>query len=81
MLQMPVDGTIKEALSRKLLDIERLFDSDVFSYYGPILDGNENIVLNIIEDLANDPNKKNKRHAMAVISGKMVVNPPCHGGY
>jgi hypothetical protein len=69
MLQMPVDGTIKEALSRKLLDIERLFDSDVFSYYGPILDGNENIVLNIIEDLANDPNKKNKLLVVLTTTG------------
>ena len=33
--------------------------NDMLCYYGPVLDGNENVLLNIVEDLANDPNKRN----------------------
>ncbi len=33
--------------------------NDMLCYYGPILDGNENVLLNIVEDLAIDPNKRN----------------------
>ena len=52
-MKPPVDSSIQSLLELKLLAIEDYFVSDVFTYYGPIVDGNENIVLDIIENLYN----------------------------
>lgn len=54
-----VDNTVQELLKKKLVEIETYFNTDVLSYFGPIIDGNENTLLNIVEELINDPNKKN----------------------
>jgi len=55
-----VDKTVQDLLISKLKDIESHFGCDAISYFGSIVDGNENSVLNIIEELVNDPNKKDK---------------------
>lgn len=55
-----VHSTIKNLLNNKLAAIESHFNADVFSYYGAIMDGNENAILDLIEELANDPNKKDR---------------------
>ena len=54
-----LDATVRIFLQAKLEELEKELDSDMLCYYGPILDGNENVLLNIVEDLANDPNKRN----------------------
>ena len=53
-----LDATVRTFLQSKLEELEKEINSDMLCYYGPILDGNENVLLNIVEDLANDPNKK-----------------------
>lgn len=53
-----VDTLIQELLTEKLIAIENHFNCDALVYYGPILDGNENSILKIVEDIATDPNKK-----------------------
>ena len=43
-----VDKTVQDLLISKLKDIESHFGCDAISYFGSIVDGNENSVLNII---------------------------------
>ena len=68
-----VNTSIQELLSEKLLEIEKHFDIDVFNYYGPIVDGNENTVLDIIEDLAQDSNKRDKLLVVLTTGGGSAV--------
>lgn len=72
-MKAPVDTSIQKLLAEKLIDIETEFESDVLTYFGPILDGNENIVLDIIEDLATDPNKKDKLLVVLTTSGGSAI--------
>ncbi len=46
-----VDKTVQDLLISKLKEIEKHFDCDAISYFGSIVDGNENNLLNIIEEL------------------------------
>lgn len=52
-----VDQAIQKLLHEKLLQLEKVFDSDVLVYSGSIIDGNESSLLKIVEDLAEDENK------------------------
>ncbi|MBR4156808.1 MAG: serine dehydrogenasease [Bacteroidales bacterium] len=54
-----VDKALKEMISNALLELEDIANSDVLCYSGPIIDGNENIFLDIIEELADSPDKRN----------------------
>lgn len=72
-MKPPVDTSIQKLLGEKLTDIELQFQSDVLTYYGPILDGNENIVLDIIEDLATDPDKKEKLLVILTTTGGSAI--------
>ncbi|NOX47439.1 MAG: serine dehydrogenasease [Chlorobi bacterium] len=72
-MKPPVDTSIKELLQKKLLKIENYFNADVFSYYGPIIDGNENIVLDIIENIAIDKNKKEKLIVLLTTAGGSAI--------
>lgn len=53
-----VDKALKEMIFNALLELEDVANSDVLCYSGPIIDGNENIFLDIIEELANSPDKR-----------------------
>jgi Serine dehydrogenase proteinase len=68
-----VDSHIKTLLNESLAKLEEHFDSDFFVYFGPIVDGNENAVLQIIEDLANDENKKDKIYIILTTTGGSAV--------
>jgi hypothetical protein len=72
-MKLPVDTSIQNLLGEKLRDIEIQFQSDVLTYYGPIVDGNENIVLDIIEDLASDPDKKEKLLVILTTTGGSAI--------
>jgi hypothetical protein len=50
-----VNDTIKALLTSKLKELETELKADVISYSGPIVDGNENSLLKIIEDLIVEP--------------------------
>ena len=54
----PIDIAIKNMLNEALAELENVLNSDVLCYFGPIANGNENMMLQIVEDLAQDPNKK-----------------------
>lgn len=57
-MELPVDKALKELLHSTLIDLENQIECDVLTYYGPIVDGNENLLLDIVEDLAKDLHKK-----------------------
>ena len=60
-MQLNVHSAIKELLNQKLENIEtHLADADVFSYWGNIVNGIENHIVALIEELANEPNRKNR---------------------
>ena len=64
-----VDYNVQKHLITSLEKIERYFDCDILSYFGPIVDGYENILLNIIEQLVNDPNRKDKLFVVLTTGG------------
>ena len=72
-MKPPVDHSIQKLLNEKLLEIEKYFEADVLAYYGPIVDGNEKIVLDIIEDLANDEDKRGKLLVVLTTTGGSAI--------
>lgn len=68
-----VNSTIRGLLEEKLLKIEQYFKADVFSYYGNIIDGLENDIRNIIEELAQDPNKKDRLVVILTTMGGSAI--------
>ncbi|WP_312751293.1 SDH family Clp fold serine proteinase [Epilithonimonas hominis] len=68
-----VDLSIHQLLQEKLSQLEKYFDADFFVYYGPIVDGNENSVLRIIEDLASDSDKKDKIFIILTTNGGSAI--------
>ncbi|PWV53472.1 serine dehydrogenasease [Chitinophaga sp. S165] len=68
-----VNSTIRGLLEEKLLKIEQYFKADVFCYYGNIIDGLENDIRNIIEELAQDPGKKDKLVVILTTMGGSAI--------
>ena len=46
-----INEAMKDLLDSTLCSIEKKLDCDVLTYYGPIVEGNENVLLEIIEEL------------------------------
>lgn len=65
----PIDNAVKELLGQSLSKIETALNSDVLCYFGPIVDGNENFFLQIVEDLAQEPNKKEQLAIILTTTG------------
>lgn len=63
------DSLIKKELNRQLEQLENHFKADFLTYYGPIQGGLENVFLKLIEDLAADPNKRNRLCIMLTTGG------------
>lgn len=55
-----LDDKIHSLLNEKLTDLERHFDADFLTYFGPFTPGGENFFLKLVEDLASDKDKKDK---------------------
>lgn len=64
-----VNDTIQDLLTEKLKALEVELNADVLSYSGPIVDGNENHLLKIIEDLIAEPAKKDSLFIILTTSG------------
>ena len=69
VMNNPRDSAVKELLNQSLAKIETLLNSDVLCYFGPIADGNENFILQIVEDLAQDKNKKEQLAIVLTTTG------------
>lgn len=63
-MELPVNKALKELLNETLDKLEKTIECDILTYYGPIVDGNENVLLDIVEELAKS---ENKREQLAVI--------------
>ncbi|WP_308744720.1 serine dehydrogenasease [uncultured Bacteroides sp.] len=68
-MEPPVNKALKALLNSTLAELESKIDSDVLTYYGPIVDGNENVLLDIVEDLAKDVNKKEQLAIVLTTTG------------
>ena len=44
----PIDKAIKDMLNEALAELENVLNSDVLCYFGPIANGNENMMLQIV---------------------------------
>lgn len=64
-----VDKTVQNLLKSKLKELEENFKGDVLAYFGPIIDGNENTLLQIVEELVNDPEKKESIYVILTTGG------------
>jgi len=65
----PIDNSVKELLQKGLEDLEKFLEGDLLTYFGTIVDGNENMFLNIVEDLAKDADKKEKIYVILTTGG------------
>jgi len=72
-MEQPINEAIKKLLNEKILDLETALNSDVLAYYGSIVDGNENELLDIIEDLSKDSNKKDQLAVLLTTNGGSAV--------
>lgn len=66
----PVTNTIKESLKEKLIELSEVLDGDVFTYYGIIVDGYENQILKLIEDITD---KKDKIFVVLTTGGGSAI--------
>lgn len=57
-MEQPVNKALKDLLNNTLLNLEETLNSDVLTYYGSIMDGNENVLRDIVEDIVKDTNKE-----------------------
>lgn len=72
-MKPPVEDSIKNILTDKLKELSVLLDADIFTYYGQIIDGNESIILKIIESLALSPDKKDKLFVVLTTGGGSAI--------
>lgn len=63
-----LDDQIHTLLGNRLNDLEKHFRADVLTYFGPF-EGGESAFLRIIEELVNDPNKKEKIYIVLTTRG------------
>ena len=68
-----VDDSIKRILTEKLNELSVTLDADIFTYYGQIVDGLENVILKIIEDLSKDPAKKDRLFVVLTTGGGSAI--------
>lgn len=66
----PVTNTIKESLKEKLIELANVLDGDIFTYYGIIIDGYENQILKLIEDITD---KKDKIFVVLTTGGGSAI--------
>ena len=74
MIISPIDNSNKDLIKQAHDNLEKILDADVFVYYGGLIDGGEGTVRKIIEDLAKNPNKKDKLYVVLTTGGGSI-NP------
>ncbi|MBS1545946.1 MAG: serine dehydrogenasease [Bacteroidetes bacterium] len=72
-MRFPVDQTVQQLLNKRLEELEKHFDADVLSYFGPIADGNEQLFLQLLEDLSADPAKRKKLMVVLTTPGGSAI--------
>lgn len=72
-MKLPVDQTIHDLLTNKLKSLEKHFKSDVVSYFGPIIDGNETFFMQIIEQLNKGKKKNDSLYIILTTQGGSAI--------
>jgi len=72
-MEPPVDQAIKKLLDEKLLSLEQHLQADVLWYYGPIQEGAEQTFLGLIEQLAEDIDKKDILYIVLTTPGGSAI--------
>jgi len=72
-LILPVDQTIKDLLNSKLFALEEHLKADVLWFFGPLQEGTDQMFLKLIEELADDPNKKDTLFIVLTTPGGSAV--------
>lgn len=80
MVKNPLEQMNKSALRDLLKKIENKLNADVFTYYGEILDGVDQDVKSMIEDLSKDSDKKDTLYVILTTAGGSL-NPAQRMGY
>jgi len=73
VMTLPVDEAVKTLLKSKLDALEKYLEADVLWYYGYIQEDYEPILLRIIEQLAEDENKKDVLYIMLTTPGGSAI--------
>jgi membrane-bound ClpP family serine protease len=66
----PVTNTIKESLKEKLQELADVLEGDIFTYYGIIVDGYENQILKLIEEITD---KKDRIFVVLTTGGGSAI--------
>lgn len=64
-----IDNALRDLMNTSLAELEKALGCDVFNYFGPIVDGQENSILEIIEDLAKTPGKSEQLAVILTTTG------------
>ena len=72
-MKLPVDQIIHDLLTNKLKILEKHFKSDVVSYFGPIIDGNETFFMQIIEQLNKGKKKNDSLYIILTTQGGSAI--------
>jgi len=68
-MNSPIEDTLKQLLTNKLVAIETHLNADVLVYYGNLGPLPANVFLNLIEDLQKDANKHDKLYVILTTNG------------
>ncbi|PCJ98005.1 MAG: serine dehydrogenasease [Flavobacteriaceae bacterium] len=72
-MKLLINHSIKNVLERKLNELSCYLDGDIFTYYGQIHDGNEKVILKLMEDLVAAPNKKERIFIVLTTPGGSTI--------
>lgn len=72
-IKPPIHTAVQELLNKRLDGLEKHFKADFLSYFGPIVEGTENAILNIVEDLAHDEEKKDSLFIILTTPGGSAI--------
>jgi hypothetical protein len=72
-VDFPVNDTIKLLLHQKLEAIEKHFNADVLTFYGPLVDGTESSFLQIVEQLSSDAKKRDVLYVILTSPGGSAI--------
>lgn len=73
----PINKAMQEELNRLLGELEKLFKADFLNIMGPIGSGIEPILLDIVEELAEDDEKRDCLLVMITTNGGDALTVEC----
>ncbi|GHU43320.1 serine protease [Spirochaetia bacterium] len=72
-MEYPINDTVKILLHQRLVDLEQHLAADVLTFHGAIQDGSEASFLQLVEQLADDTNKKEALFVVLTTPGGSAI--------